>query len=250
MSSPRVGVFKLASCDGCQLQLLSCDDLLLTLLGRLDLAPFAEATSRRWDGPLDLALVEGSVSTEDQRRELLDLRARARKLVVIGACATAGGVQALRNFADHDAWRSIVYARPEYVASLATSTPVAAHVPVDFELRGCPVDRGQLVEVITAFLVGRRPQLADGAVCGECKRAGRVCVTVARGEPCLGPLTQAGCGSLCPGVARGCYGCFGPKENANPGALAAHLAAHGVPGDEIDRRLRFVTAFDRGGRDG
>jgi coenzyme F420-reducing hydrogenase gamma subunit len=246
---PRVGVFKMASCDGCQLTLLSCEDQLLPLLQRLDLAPFAEATSRTWDGPLDLAVVEGSVSTEEQRHELLAIRARARKLVVIGACATAGGIQALRNFADHDAWRASVYATPAYVSSLATSTPASAHVRVDFELRGCPIDRGQLLEVLTALLVGRRPQIASESVCAECKRAGRVCVTVSRNEPCLGPITHAGCGALCPGAARGCYGCFGPKENANPASLAAHLRAD-LPAEEVRRRMSFVHTFPTGDVDG
>jgi sulfhydrogenase subunit delta len=249
-SRPRVGVFKLASCDGCQLTLLSCDDELLQLMSMLDLAPFPEATSRAWDGPLALALVEGSVSTEHQRQSLLAIRARAAKLVVIGACATAGGIQALRNYAEHDAWRASVYASPAYVSSLATSTPISAHVPVDYELRGCPIDRHQLLEVLTAFLIGRKPQLANESVCAECKRAGRVCVTVSRGEPCLGPLTHSGCGALCPRSARGCYGCFGPKENTNPAGLGAHLRAVGTSADEVRRRFQLIHTFDPGDVDG
>ena len=243
---PRVGVFKLASCDGCQLTLLDCEDELLAVAERLDIAPFAEATTRTWDGPLDLVLVEGSVSAPEHIHEIKAIRARAKVLVCIGACATAGGIQALRNFADAEEYRRVVYARPEYVATLATSTPVSAHVPVDFELRGCPIDKRQLIEVITAFLVGRRPQIAEESVCAECKRAGKVCVMVAAGDPCLGPVTQAGCGALCPGFARGCYGCFGPKENANAPALAAQFRRSGAPTSEVVRRFRHINRHDHG----
>ena len=246
---PRLGVFKLASCDGCQLTLLDCEDELLAITQRIDIAPFAEATSRTWAGPLDLVLVEGSVSTPEHIDEIRAIRARARVLVCIGACATAGGIQALRNFADADEYRRVVYARPDYVATLATSTPVSAHVRVDFELRGCPIDKQQLIEVITAFLVGRRPQIAEESVCAECKRAGKVCVMVAAGDPCLGPVTQAGCGALCPGFARGCYGCFGPKENANAPALAAELRRLGAPKTEVVRRFRHINSQAPGFRE-
>ncbi len=236
-------MFKLASCDGCQLTLLGLD--LLAVAERLDVAVFAEATSRPDDGqPLDLVLVEGSVSTPDQLRRVREIRARARYLVTIGACATAGGIQALRNLADHAAYQRVVYARPDYVASLATSTPVADHVPVDYALRGCPPDKAQLREVIAAFLAGRRPGLRDESVCMDCKRAARVCVLVARGVACLGPVTQAGCGALCPGYARGCYGCFGPKENPNRRALSAWLEAEGTSPDDVARALRMVVIHE------
>ncbi len=139
------------------------------------------------EGPFDLALVEGSVSTSEQLEELHRIRECSRVLVTIGACATTGGIQALRNFADHEEYARAVYARPDYVASLATSTAIADHVAVDFELRGCPISKHQLLEVISAFIVGRKPSIPDESVCLECKRRGTVCVIVARGTPCLGP---------------------------------------------------------------
>ena len=225
---PRVGVYKLASCDGCQLQLLHAEEALLPLAGAIDLVRFAEASSREDDdGPLDLAIVEGSVSTDAQREELRHLRHRARHLVTIGACATAGGIQALRNWRDIDEVVAQVYAEPAFIDTLATSTPIADHVPVDFALRGCPVDRGQLFEVITALLVGRTPGIRDEAVCMECKRRGTTCVLVTTEEPCLGPVTHAGCGALCPTFGRGCYGCFGPRERARTSALSVRFAADG-----------------------
>jgi sulfhydrogenase subunit delta len=242
---PRLGVFKLASCDGCQLTLLDLEDELLAIAGAIDVVHFPEA------GPIadahdrfDLVLVEGSVSTPEQLVELREIRARASKLITIGACATAGGVQALRNFSDHAEFARVVYARPDYVASLATSTAVAAHVPVDFELRGCPISKFQLLELISATLAGRRPDIADESVCMECKRAGNVCVMVVGDQACLGPVTHAGCGALCPKFSRGCFGCFGPKEHANTASLADHFhAVQGRPHEQLVRVHRLITGW-------
>jgi coenzyme F420-reducing hydrogenase gamma subunit len=243
-SRPRLGVFKLASCDGCQLTLLDCEDELLAVAGAVEIVRFAEASSRADDGePFDLTLLEGSVSTPEQLALVHRLRARSKRLVTIGACATAGGVQALRNWADAKELSSVVYARPEYIRSLATSTPVAAHVPVDFELRGCPIAKEQLLELITAMLTGRKPGIRNESVCMECKRRGTVCVTVARGEPCLGPVTHAGCGALCPGYDRGCYGWYGPRERASTGSLADWFLREGMVPAEALRRFRGINGW-------
>jgi len=218
---------KFASCDGCQLTLLDLEDQLLDLVTTFDLVEFAEASSHRSSGPYDLVLVEGSISTPDQLEEIVHIRRQTPLLVTIGACATAGGIQALRNWRDHGSMHDAVYAMPEFVDSLATATPISDHVTVDAELRGCPIDPGQLLELLTALAIGRRPQLPDEAVCLECKRRGTVCVMVARGLPCLGPVTQTGCGALCPAFDRGCYGCFGPREAANATSLASWLTTGG-----------------------
>jgi coenzyme F420-reducing hydrogenase gamma subunit len=238
----RVGVVKLASCDGCQLTLLDLEDQLLPITERFELIEFPEATSLRSEGPYDVLLVEGSISTPEQAEEIIELRARTRLLVTIGACANAGGIQALRNWADEPAWRAAVYPSPEYVSSLATSTPVSEHVQVDAELRGCPIDPGQLLELLTALRTGRRPQLPDEAVCLDCKRRGTVCVLVARDVPCLGPVTHTGCGALCPAYARGCYACFGPRELANVPSLHGWLGK-GRPLIEVDRLFAGFNAW-------
>jgi coenzyme F420-reducing hydrogenase gamma subunit len=224
---PRVGVVKFASCDGCQLTILNLEDELLSVVGHFDVIDFPEASSARSAGPYDVLFVEGSVSEPAHIERIADLRKRSRLLVTIGACATSGGIQALRNWGDHDAFRASVYAHPEYIHTLARSTPIADHVQVDAELRGCPIDPGQLVELLTALVTGRRPQLIDEAVCMECKRRGVVCVMVSKGIPCLGQVTQTGCGAICPRFGRGCYGCFGPREQANAAGLARHLQATG-----------------------
>ncbi len=239
---PRLAVWKFASCDGCQLTLLDCEDDLLAIAGQVEVAYFLEATSASLDGPYDLSLVEGSITTPEDAERIQRVRASSRSLVTIGACATAGGIQALRNAADIDEYLSIVYAHPEYISTLADSTAIAAHVPVDFELRGCPIDKGQLVEVISAFLARRRPEVPAHSVCVDCKLAGNVCVMVAHGTPCLGPATHAGCGALCPSYNRGCYGCFGPAEDPNPASLTVELGRLGADDAGIVRLLRTFNA--------
>jgi len=238
---PTLAVWKFASCDGCQLTLLNCEDELLQLAGAVRIALFPEATRAVVEGPYDVSLVEGSITTPQDVERIHQVRAMSRRLVTIGACATSGGIQALRNVADVERFRSVVYAHPEYLSTLDRSTPVAAHVTVDLELRGCPVDRHQLLELLAAELQGRRPRIPTYSVCVECKRRGTVCVAVADGEPCLGPVTQAGCGALCPAFGRGCYGCFGPQDSPNTRSQAARLRALGLGADEVVRLFRTFT---------
>ncbi len=249
---PTLAVWKFASCDGCQLSLLDCEDELLALAGEVEIAYFLEARRATVRGPYDLSLVEGSVTTAHDAERIRQVRRQSRKLITIGACATAGGIQALKNNADVEGFLSAVYASPEYVSTLATSTPISAHVPVDFELHGCPIDKHQLIEVLSAHLNGRRPQIATTSVCTECKRRGTVCVMVAHGTPCLGPLTHAGCGAICPSYNRGCYGCFGPMESPNPASLTKSLHELGMDDTDVERVYSTfnVRAFDEVRGDG
>ncbi|MCE9572947.1 MAG: oxidoreductase [Deltaproteobacteria bacterium] len=235
MSRPTLAVWKFASCDGCQLSLLDCEDELLAVCGAIELASFAEATSHVAPGPYDLSLVEGSITTPHDALRIKEIRAQSKTLVTIGACATSGGLQALRNTRDHAAMLASVYARPDYLETLATSTAIADHVPVDFELRGCPIDKHQLLEVVSAFLHGRKPNVQRHSTCLECKMRGTVCVMVAKGQPCLGPVTHAGCNALCPTYARGCFGCFGPSDAARPVPMADRLIALGTARPVVER---------------
>lgn len=239
---PRLAVFKFASCDGCQLSLLDCEDELLAIAGAIDIAHFLEASSHIEDGPYDIVLVEGSVTTAHDAERILKIRQQAKFLVTIGACATAGGIQSLKNWVDHNEFLRCVYARPEYISTLATSTPIADHVPVDFELRGCPVDRHQLLEVISACVAGRRPKLPSHSVCLDCKRRGTVCVEIAQGIPCLGPVTHAGCGAICPAYNRGCYGCFGPSTQPNCESLTSQYLQHLTDTDSLLPLLQNFNA--------
>lgn len=239
---PKLAVFKFASCDGCQLSLLDCEDELLLLAGAVQIANFAEASRAVLAGPYDVTLVEGSITTPHDAERIREIRERSRVLVTIGACATAGGIQALRNFRDVKEFTSVVYARPEYIDALATSTPIAAHVKVDHELRGCPIDKRQLLDALAALLQGRAPSIAAHSVCVQCKLRGNVCVMVARGAPCLGPVTHAGCGALCPTYHRGCYGCFGPAETANTAGIEGALLAAGASPEDIARAYATFNA--------
>ena len=239
---PKLAVWKFASCDGCQLSLLDCEDELLAIAGEIQIAYFLEASSAKVKGPYDLSLVEGSITTPGDAERIHEVRHSSRFLVTIGACATAGGIQALRNFADVKDWIPAVYASPDYISTLATSSAISDHVPVDLELRGCPIDKGQLVEAITAFLGARRPNLPTTSVCFECKARGIPCVLVAKGTPCLGPVTMAGCGALCPAYDRGCYGCFGPMETPNTRALAERWKELGIDDRGLVRAFRTYNA--------
>ncbi len=239
---PTLAVWKFASCDGCQLTLLNCEDELMALAGQVQIAYFPEATRAVIEGPYDVSLVEGSVTSPVEIERIGHIREISKTLVTIGACATSGGIQALRNFGDVAEFRSIVYAHPEYLSTLARSTPISAHVSVDFELRGCPIDKHQLLEVLAAYIQRRRPRIPTYSVCVECKRRGAVCVAVANGTPCLGPVTQAGCGAICPAFSRGCYGCFGPQDSPNTSSLADRLLALGMAEDEVMRIYRTFNA--------
>lgn len=232
---PKLAVWKFSSCDGCQLSLLDCEDELLAIAGSIDIAYFPEATRRSRPGPYDLSLVEGSIATPHDALRIQRIRRMSKTLVTIGACATSGGIQALRNHADSDAFAAAVYPKPGWLKTLATSTAISAHVPVDFELPGCPVDKGQLLEVVNAFLNRRRPVAPGYSVCTECKRRGLTCVLVASGTPCMGPATRAGCGALCPSFDRGCYGCFGPSESSNPQPLTRRWIELGMAPDAAAR---------------
>ncbi|MCJ7672177.1 MAG: oxidoreductase [Acidimicrobiia bacterium] len=241
-SRPTLAVWKFSSCDGCQLSLLDCEDELLAVAEGVEIAYFPEATSAEIAGPYDVSLVEGSVTTAHDVDRIHEVREQSRMLVTIGACATSGGIQALRNFADVKDWIPIVYASPEFISTLDTSTPIADHVPVDLELRGCPISKAQLVETVAALVHARRPRLPTVSVCMECKARGTTCVMVAEGTPCLGPVTQAGCGAICPAFDRGCYGCFGPMESPNVTALARQWQELGVSDDGMLRALRTFNA--------
>lgn len=240
---PKIAVWKFASCDGCQLSLLNCEAELLALVSEVEIAYFLEASRAVVKGPYDISLVEGSITTPHDEERIHKVRRVSKFLVTIGACATAGGIQALRNFADVEEYTRIVYASPSYIQALKKSTPIAEHVPVDFELRGCPIDKDQLLEVLSAYLNDRKPVIPAQSVCMECKKRGTVCVMVAEGTACLGPVTQAGCGALCPACARGCYGCFGPKETPNPASLGRLWLDRGDDDDELVRRFRGFNAY-------
>jgi sulfhydrogenase subunit delta len=240
---PKLAVWKFASCDGCQLSLLDCEDELLSVAENIEIAYFLEATRAEVAGPYDISMVEGSITTEHDAQRIQEIRKQSKFLMTIGVCATAGGIQALRNFSDVSDFIATVYAEPSYINTLSTSTPISEHVQVDLELRGCPINKKQLLEVISALLQGRSPNTPAHSVCIECKQRGLPCVMVAHGTPCLGPVTHAGCGALCPAFNRGCYGCYGPMESPNTPALSKRWAELGASTDTIKRVYHTFNAW-------
>ncbi len=240
---PTIAFFKFASCDGCQLSLLDAEDELLAVAGAVKIAYFPEASRAVLKGPYDIGMVEGSITTHHEAQLIQQVRRQSKMLVTIGACATSGGIQALRNWKDVNGMVRTVYAQPDFISTLKLSTPVAEHVPVDFELRGCPINKRQLIELLTATLAGRKPNIPTYSVCMECKRMGNICLTVAQGVACLGAVTQAGCGALCPSFDRGCYGCFGPMESPNTDAMIQIFRGLGRTDAEITRAFRTFNAW-------
>lgn len=246
---PKLAVYKFASCDGCQLAFLNAGEDLLDLARLVDIVHFPEAGPVNPEAKVDIAFVEGSVSSPEQAARIQHIRDNTGTLITIGACATAGGLQALRNFAPEGEWQAAVYAKPEYIDSLTTATPVREHVKVDLELWGCPVDGPQVLRAVRQILFGVVPREETDKVCLECKRRERICVMVTRQLPCMGPVTRTGCGAICPGAGRDCYACFGPAENANVEALARRLEGFGLLPAAIAQRFLFINSQAPGFRD-
>ena len=243
MKRPRIGIFKFTSCDGCQLSVLNLEEELLDLVGLFEIAFFREATDKPLRGHLDIALVEGSISTEWQRSHVVEVRERTRYLVTIGACATSGGLQALRNWTSIEHYKKSVYPSPGMIETLPCSTPISDHVYVDYELWGCPVGSDELSETLASFLLDKRPGIPGYSLCMECKRKGTPCLLIAGSAPCLGPVTRAGCGVLCPSLERPCYGCFGPREGANIDGLLTVFRKKGLSAQECSLLLDKMNTY-------
>ena len=241
MNKPRMAVHKFTSCDGCQLAFLNAGETLLQLNELVDIAHFIEAGLVDINAKVDIAFVEGSISTPDEAERIQRIRANSTYLITIGACATAGGIQALRNAANHAAWLKSIYASPETVASLKTSTAIANHVRVDLEIWGCPVNTNQVIDALRSLLNGATPKIKRDAVWLECKRQGNVCVVITKNEPCMGPVTRTGCGALCPSLNRACYACYGPAENPNTQSLGAQFKVQGLSDERIAQQFLQIN---------
>jgi sulfhydrogenase subunit delta len=241
-AKPKVAVHKFSSCDGCQLALLNLGEDLVALSQLVDIVHFAEAGPVDEDQCVDIALVEGSISTPEDGERIQRIRRQSGYLISIGACATSGGVQALRNMYDAEAWVGAIYPNPEYISLLDTSMAIADQVKVDLELWGCPVNSGQVVSALRDLLSGVRPREDVQPLCMECKRRGVVCTIVARNQPCMGPVTRAGCGALCPGLGRACYGCYGPSEQVNFASLASHFSQLGMTQQDTRQRFGLINS--------
>ncbi len=241
-SKPKLAVHKFSSCDGCQLALLNLGEPLLDLPNLVDIVHFAEAGPLDPDAKVDVSLVEGSISTPHDIERIKQVRENSTYLVSIGACATAGGLQALANFTDRDAWMAQIYARPDYIDSLQTSTAISEHIKVDLEIPGCPLNSRQVLKALRDLLSGITPGTEKQPLCQECKRKGIVCTLVTKGEPCMGPVTMAGCGALCTSLGRACYSCYGPSTQVNDKSLSERFVSLGLDQEAAARRFHFITS--------
>lgn len=243
MKRPRIGVFKFTSCDGCLLGILNLEEEFLRLADLFRIDYFPEATDRPLRGRFDIAIIEGSITTPLQKEEIINTRERARYLITVGACATSGGIQALRNWMVLESLKGYVYPDPQSIESLSISTPISDHVYVDYEIWGCPVTTSSVSEVLASFLIEKRPALPQYSLCMECKRVPLPCILVAGGEPCLGPITRAGCDALCPSFSHACYGCFGPRDGANIESLLNKFRESGLSQRNCTKLLDRMNTY-------
>ena len=226
---PRVGFFSFASCEGCQLQVLSIEDQRLTLLGAIEIVNFREAIDDRRDD-YDVAVVEGSLVRPEDIEEIQQIRKRARILVTIGACACLGGVNAIRNKRTLASLARDVYdGRQDGVfKTLPEASPVRSMVEVDYEIRGCPIDRDELLETLRSLLAGTVPYVPPFAVCVQCTMRGTPCL-LERGVPCIGSVARAGCEAICPAFGAPCEACRGTHDSPNFEALGEAFFRHDLP---------------------
>lgn len=237
----RVAVHKFSSCDGCQLAILNLGDALLELAQWVDFIHFAELGTLAPEAQVDVSFVEGSISTPDDLERIRRVREQSARVISIGACATAGGIQALRNEMTDPVWVNSIYPQAQFLRYLPSSTPIAQHIRVDFELWGCPITSAQVINAMQSLVQGHLPWQESESVCLACKRSGAVCVLVTQQAACLGPVTRGGCGALCPRGGRACYGCFGPSDGPNTAALINRFAGFGMQNEEIARRFRLIN---------
>ncbi len=234
-TKPRIGIFKYSCCAGCQFQLIFFQRHLLAMLGAVDIVYGRMETDRdEAQGPFDLALIEGAITESWQADELKRVRDCSKLLVPIGSCATNGGIPAIKNLTNERDIQGRVYDELSTIHAMRAA-PVHHYVRVDAMLRGCPAGERDLAELVSSLLLDRKPRVVDTAVCVECKARGNTCILVAEGKPCMGPVTNGGCGALCPSNHRACYACWGPLPNANGPALAREFERMGVPPEQIVR---------------
>jgi len=217
-AKPKVAFFDFASCEGCQLQITNIGELLLDVLGAVDVVEFREAISEKYDGDYDVVFVEGSIGDHHAEERLKKLRARAKVLIAYGACACTGGINALKNHTTD--YKDFVYQKDARMPHLdsAKALPISAAIKVDYAALGCPVNKYEVLQIISHLLHGKEPVVPTWPVCVECKRRETVC-RYAEGDHCLGPIARAGCTAPCPADGIPCEACRGLVEHANEAAM-------------------------------
>ncbi|MBU0967212.1 MAG: NADH:ubiquinone oxidoreductase [Proteobacteria bacterium] len=240
VKKPKVAFFEFTSCEGCQLQLLNNEATLVDFLALLNIVNFREAMSEQSDD-YEIAFVEGSITRDDEAEQLKEIRARAQTLVAIGSCACFGGVNQLKNRFNDLAWvKEQVYG--SHPIESREAMPLSAIVPVDLEIYGCPIKKEEVERVVTNLVLGKSIDYPKYPVCVECKANHNVCL-FDLGQPCLGPITRAGCDAWCPSNRLGCWGCRGPAEKPNVRQLRQIMHEHGFSDEQMLDRLECFGGF-------
>lgn len=237
MSKPRIAIFDFACCEGCQLQIVNLEEEILDVLGGADVVEWREAMSEQSED-YDIAIIEGSITRAEDEVRIKEIRAKAGVLIALGACATFGGVNKLKNQFTNDDVKQCVYGKDANKPHLETNVVkgVDEVVKVDFKVEGCPIDRKELTYILRCLLLGKTPEIPVYPVCVECKSLGNPCLWE-DGQVCLGPMIKAGCGARCPSNGFRCFGCRGYVDNANIGAAKEVIAKYNIDIDTLKLKL-------------
>lgn len=226
MTKPRVAFFSFSSCEGCQLVVLTIEEQLLELVNLIDIVSFREAMSEKSDD-YDIAFVEGSITTTAEIERIKKIRNTAKVIIALGACATIGGINCLKNQYEMDKVKNIVYGKMADNYDTIPARPIESVIKVDYWIQGCPIDKDEFIEVTKAILLGKKPRIPEYPVCVECQMKENVCL-FEKGMICLGPVTRAGCKAICPTYNDGCVGCRGLIEDPNLSSHKNLLTEHGL----------------------
>jgi len=234
---PKIAVFKFTGCAGCQLELLHLEDIFLDLLELFDLTYWAMIKRDNDEKEWDISLVEGGISTPEEIEEIKQIRKKTKYLVAFGDCAISGCIPSIRNWIPQMEAEKIVYTDTSMIHSTKV-LGIGEYVKVDALLKGCPPHRNNIVELLKSAVLKIRPRLRSHPVCVECKFSDNLCLITSKKMACMGPVTSAGCGAICPSLNRECEGCFGPMSNPNSSALASIFREIGLNEKDIIRKFR------------
>ncbi len=237
---PAIGIFSFTGCDGCQLELINREEILLDLAKEVDIIHFPLTQENNNDGPYDIAIVEGGITKKEDIQKIKDVREKSKCLIAIGSCAIYGGVPAMKNFLRDDEPELTVYSKTGFVDSIPAAG-IGKYVKVDFNLRGCPPNKDEFIEVVKQVLLGKTPKESSSPVCVECKQNKNPCFLLEK-EFCLGPLTYSGCDAICINNGVPCEGCRGPLDDANIAAEVKLLKTFGMTEEDVKEKARLFSA--------
>jgi len=239
---PCVAVFSFTCCEGCSLAILECENELLDVLNLVTFVRWREAMTETSDD-IDIAFVDGSISTHSDVRKIKQIREMAKMVIPIGACAYNAGVNALKNKYGMGEVKEIVYGAEGAQFDTIPVRPISAVIPVEFALPGCPIDREEFLHAVRDLVLGKTPRLSNSPLCSECKRLGNVCVFW-KGMKCMGPVARAGCNAICPSNGDYCEACRGFVDDPNVDSHKETLAEHGLSPQELMNDFRLFNSYD------